>query len=256
MISAEQRMFKFQRMVTAFEKTMGSTAEGIWSPVPQDSVKTKKQNTPHTRTYRVYPLFAHHTRDPPHAFNISRPFLSGLWLVPTSSTHATPLRTFCFFSNIPFSRTRNDKKRYMHHTAPPIDMNTLCTSDILEDVADFNWTWLTAILSIKCIGLTILICVEIKAMCFDGKDGGEEDAEAVNKCCQSCKHCAADCCKSCLSALLMFTFRLCFLIVGTSYVPSLSLSLSRVPPSFFSAPSHTRACLRLTRSRVDLLLFF
>jgi len=111
---------------------------------------------------------------------------------------------------------------------PAVNMTSLCSHSILNEVANTNWDWLLAILVIKAAGLVFLIVLEFRSLrrstqkAKDNNDPdrkrepGEEDVEATVGCCQKCKHCSCQCFKSCITNTTVFILKLFFLIFGTA----------------------------------------
>ena len=101
----------------------------------------------------------------------------------------------------------------MNITSPdtnyPAFGDKLCSEEVLNDVATFNYYWLNAILITKCVGLVFLLLLECNTCLkkIDQKDKEAEEAEACFKCKQWGKAC---CC-----ATLTLILKIFFIIFGT-----------------------------------------
>eukprot|EP01084_Bolivina_argentea_P108058 193129_1 len=84
--------------------------------------------------------------------------------------------------------------------------DTMCNEDVLTDVANCNWFWLTAILITKSVGLVFLIALDIKSCCSK-IDPAEEEAKQVETC-WKCKKWGKQCCCSTIKLLIKLTFLL------------------------------------------------
>jgi len=142
-----------------------------------------------------------------------------------------------------------------------VDMSKLCSTEVLNEVADLSWEWLMIILVIKTVGLIFLIALEIRSLINTRKkatdqanpqrnrEPGEEDVEATVGCCDKCKRCSWECCKSCLTNTTIFILKIFFMIFGTAatalaiwiliYTDRVSLSNCRVLSGALQADCYT-----------------
>jgi len=90
------------------------------------------------------------------------------------------------------------------------DVNALCSSQVLNEVSNYNWKWFLIFLTVKSVGLVFVLFLDMKALCCDHKEVGEEDQEAA-KTCSKCKDHSKRCCIS----SFIFLLRFAFVIFGT-----------------------------------------
>ena len=104
----------------------------------------------------------------------------------------------------------------MNNTLPTTNFqefgDTLCSDQVLNDVASFNYYWLNIILITKCVGLLFLLLLECNTCLkrIDQKDKEAEEAQATEKCFK-CKQWG----KACCCATLIMVLKFFFIVFGT-----------------------------------------
>eukprot|EP01083_Nonionella_stella_P190596 705826_1 len=87
--------------------------------------------------------------------------------------------------------------------------NTLCSPNILDDVASYNYFWLNGVLITKCVGLIFLLLLDLRS-CINKVKPDEKEAEQAEKCAR-CRNWGKECCCETLILLL----KAIFLVFGT-----------------------------------------
>jgi len=87
--------------------------------------------------------------------------------------------------------------------------SNFCSSDLLDEVAFYNYFWLNAVLVVKCVGLCFLLLLEVRA-CLNAVDSEAEEAQQADTCLK-CKQWGKACCCS----TFVLVLKGAFLLFGT-----------------------------------------